>query len=457
MIIPTQLNENTTKNSNAKSQHAAARLHYLREYQRVKNGLMRDPKNQLQARRETAIAKFSSVGFPTLKHSDWKYTSLIPLLQLPFSLSSASSHLDTELAATLAPSHYRLVFVNGRFSQTLSHRIALPHHAIISHVADVIEHNPDHLFRHWETSAECVENSFIRLNTAFMQDGAYIYLPANTQIVSPIELVFISTCEQGFIPIRNIIITEKNSYAVVIEKYISLEKVAPCYFNNSVTECFLAAESHVEHYTCLEESENAMHIGNLLVEQQEKSQFSAYSLALTGALLRSDVRVKLCHAQAQCHLKGLYYAQNKQHIDHQTVIDHVSPQTHSKEFYKGIIDDHARAVFNGKLIMREKAIKSSAQQLNKNLLLSTTAEVMTKPQLEIFVDDIQCTHGANIGQLDETALFYLRARGLNKKEAHTLLVKAFIHEIIQQMPLLSTYSAASLSLKKILAFDYANI
>jgi len=241
---------------------------------------------------------------------------------------------------------------------------------------------------------------------------------------------------------------------VIVEKYISLKKTAHYYFTNSVTECFLAAESHVEHYKFLEESENAMHIGNLLVEQQEKSQFSAYSLALAGALLRSDVRVKLCQAQAQCHLKGLYYAKNKQHIDHQTIIDHASPETHSKEYYKGIIDDHARAVFNGKLMMREKSIKSSAQQLNKNLLLSTTAEVYTQPQLEIFVDDIQCTHGANIGQLDETAFFYLRARGLSKEEAHTLLVKAFIQDIIQQMPLLNVYSS---SLKNSLTFDYASI
>ncbi len=180
-------------------------------------------------------------------------------------------------------------------------------------------------------------------------------------------------------------------------------------------------------------------------------------MALAGALIRSDVHVKLCQPHAQCHLKGLYYAQEKQHIDHQTIIDHVSPQTDSEEFYKGIIDDNAHAVFNGKLIVREKAIKSRAKQLNKNLLLSTAAEVYTKPQLEIFVDDIQCTHGASIGQLDESALFYLRARGLSASAARTLLIKAFIHDIIHQMPLFSTYLSLSTSLKNILTFHYETV
>jgi Fe-S cluster assembly protein SufD len=433
--------------------HAFALAHYLNEYQRVKKSLVGAEQKQLQILRQTAIQKFSSLGFPTLKHPDWKYTSLVSFCQLPFSI--ASSDISPELAEIQEPasSDYRLVFINGFFSQALSKIAVAPNHAVIHHLADIMEHHPERLPSHWNDSATNEKNSFISLNTLFMQDGAYIYLPPHTKIVSPIELVFITSSEQGFTPIRNIIIVGEQSHATIIEKYISLPNTANCYFTNSVTECFLATQSHLEHYKLLEESENATHIGNITVEQQEKSQFSAYSLALTGALIRSDVQVKLCQPHAQCCLKGIYYA--RQHIDQRTLIDHASPETYSEEFYKGLIDENARGVFNGKLIIREKAIKSKAQQLNKNVLLSDTAEVYTKPQLEIFVDDIQCTHGASIGQLDEAAIFYLCTRGLSKQEARILLIKAFINDIVQ--PLLSTYPSLSYSLKNLLAFDYANI
>lgn len=437
--------------------HFSALSHYLSEYRRVEKNLTDTKENYLLSQRQTAIQQFTALGFPTIKHPDWKYTSLIPFLQQPFSIVAPAIN-NTELAENIAPSTspYRLVFINGFFSQSLSQTINLPNKAIISHLKNIIQKNPEHLFKHWKTETTHKKNSFIHLNTAFMQDGAYIYLPKDIQFKSPIELLFITTEENGFIPIRNIIVAEKNSRAVIIEKYISLNKLAPLYFNNTVSECFLAEQSHIEHYKLLEESNNATHIGYIHVEQQAKSEFSAYSIALGGALLRSDIDVKLCQPQAKCHLKGLYYAQNKQHITQQTIIEHASPQTISSEFYKGIIDGNARAVFDGKLIVREKAIKSSAKQLNKNLLLSTAAEVYTKPQLEIFVDDIQCTHGASIGQLDETALFYLRARGLTASEARTILIKSFIRDIIQQMPLLSTYSHLSHSLKN-LAIDYETV
>ncbi|MES2142300.1 MAG: Fe-S cluster assembly protein SufD [Pseudomonadota bacterium] len=437
--------------------HSSARSHYLSEYWRVEKNLIDSVEKHLLPKRQTAIQQFSELGFPTIKHPDWKHTSLIPFLQTPFSI--ASPDINTELAKNIeVPTNpYRLVFINGLFFQSLSQITNLANNVIISHLANIIQNNPDHLFKHWKTTTVQKKNSFINLNTAFMQDGAYIYLPADKQLESPIELLFITTEENSFIPIRNIIIAEKNSHAVIIEKYISLKQTVTPYFTNVVTECFLAEQSRIEHYKLLEEREASTHIGNILVEQQAKSEFSAYSIALQGTLLRSDVTVKLCQPDAECHLKGLYYAQNKQHIAQQTIIEHASPQTVSSEFYKGIIDGDARAVFDGKLIVREKAIKSCAQQLNKNLLLSAAAEVITKPQLEIFVDDIQCTHGASIGQLDETALFYLRARGLTASEARTILIKAFIRDIIQQMPLLNTYPFLSHSLKNLVAIDYETV
>ena len=424
--------------------------HYVNEYQRGEKNLGAHP---LASLRKTALNNVATQGFPSRKHPDWKYTSLASFVQTPFSIASA--HSSSDLSLSLEPTNtIRLVFVNGLFSAALS-PINVPNSIIISNLADIINKHPESLPKHWDTSTANEKNSFINLNTAFMQDGAYIYLPANTQIEAPIELVFIATHEQSFIPIRNIIIAEENSQAVIIEKYITLNETPNTYFTNTVTECFLSQQSQLEHYKLIEESEKSTHIGMLCVSQQEKSQFSAYSIALGGGLVRSDTHVKLAQAHAQCHLKGLYNAQGKQHIDQQTIIDHISPFTMSKEFYKGIISDHARAVFNGKVIVRPQAIKSKAEQLNKNLLLSRHAEVNSKPQLEIFVDDIQCTHGASIGQLDETALFYLRARGISEKEARALLIKAFVHDIIQQMPLLTAQPTLSPSLKNL--FDYASI
>lgn len=428
----------------------SALSHYLNEYQAIEKKLAGYSSAWLRALRKTALDKFSTQGFPTRKHSDWKYTSLASCLQIPFSIAA---HADISLLPTLeASNNTRLVFVNGRYAQSLSQITELANKVIVSHLADMLENNLNHVFEYWKTSPT-EKNSFIHLNTALAQDGAYIYLPADTQLSAPIELLFISTDELCFTPLRNIIIAEKNSRAVIIEKYISLSETTNSYFTNTVTDCFLGAQSQIEHYKLITESEKSTHIGNLCATQQSKSQFSAYSIALKGGLVRSDTHVKLLEAHAQCHLKGLYYAQKKQHIDQQTIIDHVSPFTSSKEFYKGIIADHASAVFNGKVIVRPQAIKSKAEQLNKNLLLSPHAEINTKPQLEIFVDDIQCTHGASIGQLDEAALFYLRARGLSEVEAHNTLVKAFIQDIVQQMPLLMTSPILSDSLKNVLAYE----
>ena len=422
--------------------------HYCLEYQRVEKKLAGQNQKHLSQLRRDALKQFSSQGFPSKKQADWKYTSLATLRQTPYSLGvpTSDSAVTTTMLAPLS-SDYRLVFVNGFFDPHLSTLATLADNTQITNLATILDHDPEHLNATWKSKEMVEQNSFTHLNTAFMQDGVYIYLAANTRLSSPIEILFINTDEtpHRFIPLRNIIIAEENSQATLIEKYIDMTSENNAnYFTNTVTECRLAANSHIQHYKAIIESKQAQHVGNLYVSQQENSQFSAYSLALSGALIRSDVTVKLLAPDAHCQLKGLYYAVGQQQVDHCTQIDHVSPHTRSEEFYKGIINDRARATFNGKVIVREQAIKSKAQQLNKNLLLSPLAEVNSKPQLEIFTDDIQCTHGASIGQLDKDALFYLRTRGLNVTAATELLVKAFIQDIIEQMPLFNDVTLPSL-------------
>ena len=427
--------------------------HYCLEYQRVEKELVGHDQKYLSQCRQDALEQFSIHGFPSKKQADWKYTSLTALRQTLYSLGETTP--GNAVAATrLDPlnSDYRLVFVNGFFAPHLSTLAMLADNSKITNLAAMLDHDPEHLNETWKPNETVEKNSFTHLNTAFMQDGAYIYLAANTRLSSPIEILFINTdaTPQRFIPLRNIIIAEENSQATLIEKYIDMTPENNTnYFLNTVTECRLGTNSHIEHYKVIAESKQAQHVGNLCVSQQQHSQFSAYSLALSGALIRSDVTVKLLAPQAQCQLKGLYYALDQQQVDHCTQIDHVSPQTRSEEFYKGVIDGRARAAFNGKLIVRERAILSKARQLNKNLLLSAHAEVNSKPQLEIFTDDIQCTHGASIGQLDKDALFYLRTRGLTATQATDLLVKAFIQDIIEQMPLFSDVSLPSLIKKHV--------
>jgi FeS assembly protein SufD len=425
--------------TNKKNVDLNAVAHYCQEYQRVEKKLIGQRQKKLNRLRLDALEQFSAHGFPSKKHADWKYTSLTALCQTPYSLSMSTS--DNDMVTTLLGplnGDYRLVFVNGFFAAHLSTIPMLTDNSIISNLCTMLNQYPEQLNATWKPKETVAENCFTYLNTAFMQDGVYIYLAANTRLCSPIEILFINTDEisQRFIPLRNIIIAEENSQATIIEKYIDMTRENNAnYFTNTVTECHLAANSHIEHYKAITESKQAQHVGNLCVTQQQQSQFSAYSLALSGALIRSDVTVKLLASDAHCQLKGLYYAVGQQQVDHTTQIDHASPHTRSEEFYKGIIDDRARAAFNGKVIVREQAIKSKAQQLNKNLLLSPFAEVNSKPQLEIFADDIQCTHGASVGQLDKDALFYLRTRGLSISAATELLVKAFIQDIIEQMPL----------------------
>ncbi|MFZ0219918.1 MAG: Fe-S cluster assembly protein SufD [Candidatus Aquirickettsiella sp.] len=432
--------------SNNKISDVNAITHYGREYQRVEKKLIGQSQEHLSRLRRTALAAFSMRGFPSKKQADWKYTSLAALRQTPYSFAPTPCNATTTMLE-LSPSDYRLVFLNGFFVPQLSRVTLLTGTSILSNLSYMLDQQPEQLSAAWKPKETIDKNSFTDLNTAFMQDGAYIYLSANTRLSSPIEILFINTDEASnrFIPLRNIIIAEENSQATIIEKYIDMTPGGNAnYFLNTVSECHLAANSHIEHYKSISEAKQAQHVSHLYVTQQKNSQFLAYSLALSGALIRSDVTVKLVAAQAYCQLKGLYYALGQQQVDHCTLIEHISPNTRSEEFYKGVIADRARAVFNGKLIVRERATQSKAQQLNKNLLLSAHAEVNSKPQLEIFTDDIQCTHGASIGQLDKDALFYLRTRGLTTTAATDLLVNAFIQDILEQMPLFSGASLPSL-------------
>lgn len=356
---------------------------------------------------------------PTTRDENWKYTDVSYLAQFPITTPTISDIDSSIIAAYVLAEHY-LLFVNGFFKPELS---KLPSEK------NVVLIQQGHAQQGHVQRAPT--DAFYLLNTAHLQHGAYITFSKNT-LATPLQLLFINT-EKSWIQPRNIITLEANSQATLIETHVSLNECV----NNTITEICLMANAQLEYCKILREHEKTSHIGCTYVDQATHSKFTSHSLALTARLARSDIHVTLREPEATCYLNGLYVAQKREHIDHHTVIDHVATHCKSHEFYRGIINDKARAVFNGKVIVRPDAQKTHAEQHNHNLLLSSDAEIDTKPELEIYANDVQCAHGATIGQLDEDALFYLRARGIDETTAKQMLISAFAEEVIEKITLVA--------------------
>lgn len=410
--------------------------HYINEYQRIHQNLAGNNLAWLKQLREQALEQFATRGFPTSHDEEWKYTHVHTITKHNFSFANTEKNIASikiPESITSKLDCHRLVFVDGCFANSLSQ---LPPKITISNLATALKEQPEFIQQHLAKNS--TDNSFIMLNTSFINDGAYLHIPANTILDKPIELLFIATANDDlhFNSIRNLIIADENSQAIIFENYLSLNK--NYHFTNVVTELVLNKRAHIEHYKLLQENEHAFHISNLNVTQKERSCFTSHSLTLSGLLVRSDTTVTLEEEFTDCTLNGLYLARGKQHVDHHTSIEHKKPHGTSHEFYKGVIGDRARAVFNGKVLVQPNAHKTNARQTNNNLLLSQEAEIDTKPQLEIYNDDVQCAHGATVGQLDENAMFYLRSRGLPEDIARNTLIYAFIREIIERMPLISS-------------------
>lgn len=406
--------------------------HYLTEYQKVAKNLAGANLAWLAKAKQQSLDYLQQHGFPTFRDEDWKYTNVTPLINREFQWSN-SSEGDHKGRPYAEFNSHQIVFINGHYSASFSKIKSLPKEIKIGSLAEILNKEPD-LVAHHLTRLANSNSAFTALNTSFIHDGIYLHIPKNIIIEQPIQLIFISGSEQSaFSNIRNLIIAEENAQATIIESHMSATEQD--HFSNTVTEIFLYPHSQINHYKLLQENNAAFHIDTLYAQQQTNSQFNAYSFVLDGNFIRSDTHVTLSAENTSCSLEGLYIARKKQHIDHHTVIDHVTPHTKSIENYKGILTDRSRVVFNGKVIVRPGAYKTDAQQSNKNLLLSHDAEIDTKPQLEIFNDDVRCTHGAAVGQLDEDALFYLRSRGLNPADARSILIFAFVREILDRVPI----------------------
>jgi len=392
----------------------------------------------LQRHRKSAALRFSELGFPTPKVEEWKYTDVAPIARTSF--APAQYELNGLKASQLNQLTFgnlncpRLVFVNGFYSPELSSPQDLPDGVQVRSLAEVLEKEPDLVEPYLGRHAKYDEHAFVALNTASIRDGAFVWVPPGTVLTEPIHLLYLSTAavEPVVAHPRNLIVIGRDSQAAVLEGYVGLQENSN-YFTNLVTEIVAGENSVVDHYKLHQESKEAFHISTLQLYQDRGSSLRTFNVTLGGLLTRNEINAVLDGEGCECALDGLYLLSGRQHVDNHTRLEHAKPHCDSREIYKGILDGKSSGVFHGRIVVRPGAQKTDSKQTNNNLLLSDEAVVNSKPQLEIYANDVKCTHGATIGQLNEDSLFYLRCRGIDRKTARSLLIYAFASEVINRI------------------------
>jgi Fe-S cluster assembly protein SufD len=396
------------------------------------NGASRVPA-WLKDLREGGIARFGDMGFPNMKQEAWRFTSVAPIAEASFELAHPETRIPTleDIRPFLVgESAHRLVFVNGFFQRSLS---TPPVDGVrLDGLAQAIAAEPDVVRRHLCKYADFQDRPFCALNTAFVADGAYVHVPAKVVVGEPIQLLFLTTGRKRIvIHPRNLVVIEREARAAIVETYASLEQ--DVYWTNAVTEISAGDGARVDFHRVQRESPRAYHIGATQTHQGRDSSVNVHTVAFGGALARHDIGAVMAGPGGRLILNGLYLLAAEQHADHHTTIDHAADHCESHEYFNGVLDGHSRGVFTGRIIVRPGAQKTDSKQTNNNLLLSADAHADSQPQLEIYADDVKCTHGSTVGPLDPRAVFYLRSRGVGEHEARRLLTYGFAAEILGRM------------------------
>jgi Fe-S cluster assembly protein SufD len=383
----------------------------------------------LELVRSSAMDRFEQLGFPPVRDEDWKYTNLATLAKeefVPVTRGSTGA-LEIEGYAETAENH--LVVVDGFLREDLSTKTGLGDVVAIDLFNAVEDARYNKIVRKYlARNAGYHNNGLTALNTAFLQSGVFLWIPKNVKLEQPLQITFVADVQHGASFPRLLVVAEENSSATLIESFVSSD--GGKYFTNAIAEIVLKDGSQFEHYRIQRESNDAYHVSTTSAELGRSSRYYTTSINLGAQLSRHDVSVVMDHEGAETSVDGLYMVGSDQHTDTHSVIDHKQPHCTSHQLYKGILDGTGRAVFNGKVFVREGAQKTDAQQTNKNLLLSDKARVDTKPQLEIYADDVKCAHGAAIGQIDPEELFYLETRGIGPDLGRSLLTYGFAEEVI---------------------------
>lgn len=409
----------------------------------------------LKSMRLKALTQFNKQGLPSKKEEDWKYTSLWAFSQQAFTHQAKKSLVTAQQCDELALVNdgYRVVIVDGIFSAELSQIEQLPAGLNIRRLSDGLELAQPHLGH----QINLEQAGFNALNTMLMQEGVVITLDSGIKVDKSIELLVINsgTTEALASHLRNVIVLADSSQATVVEHYVGLNDAVS--LTNVVTEVVLAHAAVLNHYKLQQESKNAFHIATLAAKQEASSQWNTNNISLGAKLARNDVHSELLGEQSHVTMDGLYLVTGDQHVDNHTRIDHALPNTTSDELYKGVLDGNSHAVFNGKVIVHKDAQKTDSNQSNRNMLLSRGCEIDTKPEMEIYADDVKCGHGSTVGQLNDDHLFFLRARGLDEVNARSLLTYAFAVEVLERIPANDIKQALSALVEQHLPRSGANI
>jgi len=381
--------------------------------------------------REKYIKLLDREGFPTIKDEEWKYTNLLPILKKDYKLSEPLTQVKQESLKEYILNDtdtHLIVFVNGQYSKDLSS--VDDEHAFVCSLDKAELKNPLILKKYWGNCLPKNPDSLVALNSALSKNGTFIYVPKNTVIEKPIQILYVTNgvSDNLFLQTRNLIIVEENAQVQITERHQNLDNNEV--FTNTLTEINAGANSVVDFYKIQNDKRNCSLIDNTWVKQEKTSNCSVDTFSFGGKFIRNNLNFLLNGKYAESNMRGITLIGQNQLVDHHTLADHAAPYCQSNELYKGIFDDNAKGVFNGKVMVRPDSQKTNAFQSNNNLLLTDSASIDTKPQLEIYADDVACSHGCTIGQLDDEALFYLRSRGIPFKEAQAMLMYAFANDVL---------------------------
>jgi Fe-S cluster assembly protein SufD len=386
----------------------------------------------LQALRRSAVERFATTGLPGSRDEEWRFTSLQALAAHQFVATGAPSLAD--FVADAQPGWPLLVIVDGRVDYARS-RVAVPGGVTFGSIAAEIAVGNPLVERHLASTVPIEASPFAAANAALFVDGAFVHVASGVHAGAPLQVVYLTTAAaaNAIIAPRSLLVLESGASAMVIESFVSVGSPDLQYLTNGVTEVVLADSARLEHVRLQREGESAWHVGFTAVEQQHASHYRSFTLALGGRLSRHNLHARLNATNIATLLYGLYIGRGEQLLDNHTAIFHEQPHCNSWEVYKGVLGEQSHGVFNGKVFVKPEAQKTDAKQTNRNLLLSDMARVDTKPQLEIFADDVKCTHGATVGKLNEQQRFYLRTRGIAGREAEIMLITAFVTEVLVEV------------------------
>jgi Fe-S cluster assembly protein SufD len=408
---------------------------YLAAFEADKRGDFSSQPEEVRRLRQEAMERFRDLGFPTTRQEDWRHTSVEPVSKQDFlplvetKWEAVRSPIDH---ATL-PDSLRVVVANGKFIPELSSLDGVPDGVVVKGLAQALFEDREAVLAHLGHYADYTEQPFAALNTAFLTDGVFIRVPRGVVLDRPVQVMVYSNTGQVATRVhpRALILAEENSQLEVIEHFLGAARAA--LFMNPVTEMVASSGAVVNYTRIQDEPTKALHVAAVQVHQEASSRVALHTFTVGGGLVRNDIRANLAGEGAEIVMNGLYLVRGRQQVDNHTWIEHVAPHCTSSESYKGILDEQGRAVFNGRVVVQRDAQKTDAAQSNKNLMLSDKALVNTNPQLEIYADDVKCTHGSTVGQIDEEAYFYFLSRGIDRPTAQYLMIHGFAREIIDRV------------------------